>query len=163
MCRLSRNSGASTSRNPMGLSRPVAGKLFSFYSCHFIPLRNDRHTHTRTHTHTYINIFTTHKTIFHTIKFGGFSHLYSIQAYCPHNFPGLATILTSQICWNLAKKRASLQQRKWNRVTRRTNKMGSGHGVQYERSFYIDSLYLPHTHTHTHTPLGLVLYWRVLM
>jgi hypothetical protein len=29
MCRLSRNSGASTSRNPKGLSRPVAGKLYS--------------------------------------------------------------------------------------------------------------------------------------
>jgi hypothetical protein len=27
MCRLSRNSGASTSGNPKGLSRPVAGKL----------------------------------------------------------------------------------------------------------------------------------------
>jgi hypothetical protein len=28
MCRLSRNSGASTSWNPKGLSRPVAGKLY---------------------------------------------------------------------------------------------------------------------------------------
>jgi hypothetical protein len=28
MCRLSRSSGASTSRNPRGLSRPVAGKLY---------------------------------------------------------------------------------------------------------------------------------------
>jgi hypothetical protein len=28
MCRLSRNSGASTSRNSKGLSRPVAGKLY---------------------------------------------------------------------------------------------------------------------------------------
>jgi hypothetical protein len=27
---LSRNSGASTSRNPKGLSRPVAGKLYLF-------------------------------------------------------------------------------------------------------------------------------------
>jgi hypothetical protein len=30
MCRLSRNSGASTSRNPKGLSRPVAGKLYLY-------------------------------------------------------------------------------------------------------------------------------------
>jgi hypothetical protein len=30
MCRLSRNSGASASRNPKGLSRPVAG-TFTFY------------------------------------------------------------------------------------------------------------------------------------
>jgi hypothetical protein len=28
MCRLSRNSGASTFWNPKGLSRPVAGKLY---------------------------------------------------------------------------------------------------------------------------------------
>jgi hypothetical protein len=28
MCRLSRNSGASTSWNPKGLSRPVVGKLY---------------------------------------------------------------------------------------------------------------------------------------
>jgi hypothetical protein len=28
MCRLSRNSGASASWNPKGLSRPVAGKLY---------------------------------------------------------------------------------------------------------------------------------------
>jgi hypothetical protein len=32
MCRLSRNSGASTSWNPKGLSRPVAGKLYLFTS-----------------------------------------------------------------------------------------------------------------------------------
>jgi hypothetical protein len=31
MCQLSRNSGASTSWNPKGLSRPVAGKLFIGY------------------------------------------------------------------------------------------------------------------------------------
>ena len=30
MCRLSRNSGASASWNPKGLSRPVAGKLYLF-------------------------------------------------------------------------------------------------------------------------------------
>jgi hypothetical protein len=30
MCRLSRNSGASTSWNPKGLSRPVAGKLYLY-------------------------------------------------------------------------------------------------------------------------------------
>jgi hypothetical protein len=30
MCRLSRNSGASTSRNPKHLSRPVAGKLYLY-------------------------------------------------------------------------------------------------------------------------------------
>jgi hypothetical protein len=30
MCRLSRNSGASTSWNPRGLSRPVAGKLYLY-------------------------------------------------------------------------------------------------------------------------------------
>jgi hypothetical protein len=29
MCRLSRNSGASTSGNPKGLSRPVMGKLLT--------------------------------------------------------------------------------------------------------------------------------------
>jgi hypothetical protein len=30
MCRLSRNSGASTSRNPKGLSRPVTGTLYLY-------------------------------------------------------------------------------------------------------------------------------------
>jgi hypothetical protein len=30
MCRLSRNSGASTSRNPKGLSRPLAGRLYLY-------------------------------------------------------------------------------------------------------------------------------------
>jgi hypothetical protein len=30
MCRLSRNSGVSTSWNPKGISRPVAGKLYLF-------------------------------------------------------------------------------------------------------------------------------------
>jgi hypothetical protein len=30
MCRLSRNSGASTFWNPKGLSRPVAGKLYLY-------------------------------------------------------------------------------------------------------------------------------------
>ena len=30
MCRLSRNSGTSTSGNPMGPSRPVAGKLYRY-------------------------------------------------------------------------------------------------------------------------------------
>ena len=33
MCRFSRNSGASTSRNPKGLSRPEAGKLCSGKAC----------------------------------------------------------------------------------------------------------------------------------
>jgi hypothetical protein len=32
MCRLSRNSGASSSWNPKGLSRPVAGKLYLYCS-----------------------------------------------------------------------------------------------------------------------------------
>ena len=31
MCRLSRNSGTSTSCNPKGLPRPVAGKLYLFF------------------------------------------------------------------------------------------------------------------------------------
>ena len=71
-----------------------------------------------------------------------------ISTVSTHSVPiisrGLATTLTSHICWNHAKRRASLQQRKWSRVTRRTNKMGSGHFAQYERSFYIDSTYLPY-------------------
>jgi hypothetical protein len=31
MCRLSKNLGASTSRNPQGLSRPVMGLLYLFH------------------------------------------------------------------------------------------------------------------------------------
>jgi hypothetical protein len=35
MCWLSRNSGASTSWNPKGPSRPVAGKLYLYWFCEF--------------------------------------------------------------------------------------------------------------------------------
>jgi hypothetical protein len=43
MCRLSRNSGVSASRNPKGLSRPVAGKLyFTLHSTTLQTLRDRR-------------------------------------------------------------------------------------------------------------------------
>jgi hypothetical protein len=39
MCRLSRYSGASTSWNPKGLSRPVAGKLYLFFTTEYIKMK----------------------------------------------------------------------------------------------------------------------------
>ena len=107
-----------------------------------------RHTHTHTHTHIHRHIYTnflvTDKTTF--------PNIIHVSTTSTHTVPiisrGLATSLTSHICWNRAKRRASLQQRKWSRVTRRTNKMGSGHFAQYERSLYIDSTYLPYPPHH---------------
>ena len=54
LCRLPRNSGASTSRNPKGLYRPVAGKLY-LYSYWSIQMKKTAETNT-----THVNIFCPH-------------------------------------------------------------------------------------------------------
>jgi hypothetical protein len=57
MCRLSRNSGASPSWNPKGLSRPVAGKLYLLFLSITFQARH-RHMENKVLMFMYVNLKT---------------------------------------------------------------------------------------------------------
>ena len=92
-----------------------------------------------------VNFLATDKTNFPDTNFGGLFHVSTASTHSPHNFPGSGYHFdVTELLDSCQEARLSPAEKTEQGVTRRTNKMGSGHFAQYERSFYIDSTYVPY-------------------